>query len=351
VKAAVIRRLLAALLLPVLLYACLGPSFRLEDLPPEPIALVHRTREESENRAELLARAKEKPIRRPPGQNFFRLEDVGDFLGLGRTREEKQADFLGRMALLDARSGEVERLDFVSRGARPLVWSPDHRFLLFQAPVSPVLQAPAAGDRQHVFEYDRETGEVRPIARGVQYYTGASYGSDGRLALARIDPRERPQARSRIFVTRPGGGSPRALTPGPRDSWPVWSPDGSVLIYSSLDDAGNEVIRAIDPLAGGKSKIIARGVEGAFFPDGKWVVYSAKRRGRWAIWRVRPDGSGKHPIGSSRGDERDPSVSPDGRFIVYVSEADEYQRLMVRPLDGSGDRPLLKEGDGLLPAW
>jgi Tol biopolymer transport system component len=123
------------------------------------------------------------------------------------------------------------------------------------------------------------------------------------------------------------------------------------LIYSSLDDAGKEVIRAIDPLKGGESKIIARGVEGAFSPDGKWVVYSAKRRGRWAIWRVRPDGTGKHPIGSGPGDERDPTVSPDGRFIVYVSEADDYQRLMVRPLDGSGDRPLLKDGDGLLPVW
>ena len=27
------------------------------------------------------------------------------------------------------------------------------------------------------------------------------------------------------------------MTPGPQDVWPVWSPDGSVLIYSSLDQA------------------------------------------------------------------------------------------------------------------
>jgi len=351
VTAALLPRLLAALLLPALLCVCAGPSYRLEDLPPEPIALVHRTRMESENRVELLVRAKERPKPRREGENFFRLEDVGDFLGLGRSKEEKHADFLGRMALLDARSGEVERLDFVSRGARPLVWSPDHRFLLFQAPVALLFQAASGGDRQHLYEYDRETGDVRHVARGVYYYAGASYGPDGRLALGRIDPRESPAVRSRIFVTRPGGGSPRAVTPGPQDSWPVWSPDGSVLIYSSRDDAGNEVIRAIDPFAGGESKIIARGAHGSFFPDGKWVVYCAKRRGRWAIWRVRPDGSGKHPIGKGPGDERNPAVSPDGRFIVYVSEADDYQRLMVRPLDGSGDRPLLTDGDGLLPVW
>jgi Tol biopolymer transport system component len=343
VRAPVIHRLLAVLVVSAVLYACLGPSFQLEDLPSEPIALVYRTREESENRAELLSRAKEKPRPRRPGEKYFRLEDIGDFLGLGRSREEKRADFLGRMALLDARTGEVERLEFSPRGARPLGWSHDHRLLLYQAPVG--------GERQQLFEYDRRTEEVRPIGRGFHYYVGASYGPDGRLALARVDPREGAAARSRIFVTRPGGGSPRAVTPGPQDVWPVWSPDGSVLIYLSLDEAGSEVIRAIDPLEGGKSRVIARGAEAAFSPKGDWVVYSAKRRGRWTIWRVRPDGSGKHPIGSSTHDERDPSVSPDGRFIVYVAEADEHQRLMVRPLDGSGDRRLLKDGDGLLPAW
>ena len=49
--------------------------------------------------------------------------------------------------------------------------------------------------------------------------------------------------------------------------------------------------------------------------------------------------------------ERDPAVSPDGRFIVYVAEDNQYQRLMVRSLDGSGDRRLLSSGDGLLPVW
>jgi Tol biopolymer transport system component len=228
----------------------------------------------------------------------------------------------------------VERLAFAPHGARPLDWSRDRHLLLYQAPVG--------GDREHVFEYDRRSDVVRPIARGSHVYKGASYGPDGRIALARFDPREGDAARSRIFVTQPGGVSPRPVTPGPVDTWPVWSPDGHVLLYSSIDEGGRAVIRAIDPLKGGESRLVARGVEPAF---------CAKRRGRWTIWRARPDGSGKHPIGSSAHDERDPTVSPDGRFIVYVAEENGYQRLMVRPLDGSGDRPLLSSGDGLMPVW
>ena len=342
-RALLVRRLLAALPLLALLSGCQGPSFQLEDLPSEPLALVYRTREEAGHRAESIARAKEGPIVLFPGEAYSRLEDVGDYLGLGRSRDDKRKDALGRMALLDARTGEIEILPFAARGSRPLGWSRDRRLLLYQSP--------AEGGRQHLFEYDRESKEVRPLGRGFYYYAGASYGPDGRLALARIDIREAEAARSRIFVTRPGGGAPRPVTPGPQDLWPVWSPDGSVLIYSSLDEGGGSVIRAVDPLEGGEPRFIGRGVQGAFSPEGDWVVYSTKRRGRWAIWRARPDGSGKHPIGNSRRDERDPTVSPDGRFIVYVAEDEEHQRLMVRPLDGSGDRQLLQDGDGLMPVW
>jgi Tol biopolymer transport system component len=46
-----------------------------------------------------------------------------------------------------------------------------------------------------------------------------------------------------------------------------------------------------------------------------------------------------------------PSVSPDGRYIVYVSEETGRQRLRVRRVDGSGDRPLLEGADGGNPVW
>jgi len=339
----VIRRLLSVLLFAALLYACWGPSFQIADLPSEPMALVYRTREESENRAERLARSKEKPRLRRPGEGHFRIEALGDYLGLGQSAAERRADILGRMALLDARTGEVEPLGFAARGARPLCWSRDHQRLLYVTP--------AGGSVQQVFEYDLQSGELHPIARGPYHYLGASYGPDGRFALARMDPREGGAARSRIFVTRSGGGGARPVTEGPVDTWPVWSPDGGVIAYSSIDPTGSAVVRTIEPLSEGEPRVIARGLEPAFFPKGDWLVYTAKRRGRWAIWRVRPDGSGKHPIGSSGHNERDPAVSPDGRFIVYVAEDDQHQRLMVRSLDGSGDRPLLSSGDGLLPVW
>jgi Tol biopolymer transport system component len=342
-----IRQSLSVFLLAGSLFSfssCLGPSFRLKDLPSEPLALVHRTREESERRAERLARATEPPRVLFAWEQHIDLEVLRDYLGLGQSAEGQRADVLGRMALLDARTGDVERLAFFPRGARPLCWSRDHRRLLYMA-------ALPGASLQQIFEYDRESGDLRPIARGPYHYLGASYGPDGRFAVARLDPREGAGARARVFVTRPGGRGARPVTPGPVDSWPIWSPDGSLVLYSSVDESGNQVIRSVEPLSGGEPRFVARGIEPAFSPDGEWLVYTTRRRGRWAIWRVRPDGSGKHPIGSSTANERDPTVSPDGRFIVYVAEEEEHQRLMVRSLDGSGNRRLVGDGDGLLPVW
>jgi Tol biopolymer transport system component len=327
-----------------LLGACTGPGYRLADLPSEPLAVVVRSREESQHRAETIARAEEGHRQQYPDKQHFELEILGDYLGLGRSRHQKIGDMLGRLALLDARTGEPEILDFAPRGARPLAWSKDRRLLLYMA-------APGGVQSQQIFEYDRHSGEVRRLAGGPHNYVGASYGPEGRLALARFDPRKGGDAQLQIFVTRPGGAAPHAVTEGPQDTWPVWSPDGSVLLYTSVDEVGEPVIRAIDPLSGGGSRVLARGLMPAFSPKGDWVVYTARRRGRWALWRIRPDGTGRRPIGDSAHNESHPTVSPDGRFVAFVVEKDEHQRLMVRPIEGSGDRPLLKTGDGLLPRW
>ena len=51
-------------------------------------------------------------------------------------------------------------------------------------------------------------------------------------------------------------------------------------------------------------------------------------------------------------DEAWPSASPDGRLVAYVAREPEARtRLLVRRLDGSGDRILLASGEGEHPVW
>lgn len=324
--------------------ACAGPGFDYGELPGEPIALVYRTRQEAERVLEMIDQQTRGPLGSTPGEYTVRLEDVQDAFGLGRSKEQRAADLLGRLAFLDVGTREVRIADFANRGSRPLDWTPERDRLLYLA--FPRLEA-------QVFEYELETGQVRAVTQGPEEHLDACYGPDGRIAVTRAVPRAQAEDEggARIWVRDPGGGAPRPVTPGPADHRPAWSPDGAVLVYESIGRDGRSTIRAVDPSGSGEPRLLGRGSGPVFTPDGAWIVYSAPTRQGQRIWKMRPDGSGKHPVGRSAYEERDPAVSPDGRFVVFVTTRDDRHHLMVRTLEGRGDRPLLLEGDGLHPTW
>ena len=91
-----------------------------------------------------------------------------------------------------------------------------------------------------------------------------------------------------------------------------------------------------------------------FTPDGEWVVYSARTRTGYKLSRMRPDGTGRRVLGSSALQEFDPSVSPDGEYVVYVGHnprSESGPQLYVKRLEGGNARALQIEGTGGLPVW
>jgi dipeptidyl aminopeptidase/acylaminoacyl peptidase len=320
---------------------CAGPGFELADAPAAPIAIVHRTREEGDRREDLLERM------RGTGQSSsldrMRLEDVSEWLGLGPKPAERQLALLGRLALVDPHTGHVERMAAALGGARPLCWSADGERLLFSGL--------ARGEQPQLHEYRRTSGEVRVVTHGPLAHPSGCYGPGDRQVWVEVRAGAKgPEAR--LVLAPEAGGEPRALTEGPMDGAPVWSSRGDVIAFQTRDAQGGAAIGVVDP-AGGAARVIARGKEPAFTPSGDWIVYSAQQRGRWRLWRMRPDGSGKLPIGESALDEHEPSVSPDGRFVVFVGlEKDSTrERLFVRAFDGRGDRALLEREEATQPAW
>jgi dipeptidyl aminopeptidase/acylaminoacyl peptidase len=100
-------------------------------------------------------------------------------------------------------------------------------------------------------------------------------------------------------------------------SHPSWSPDGSLLAF--VADGDIEIVRAD---GSGRRRVAVSGVEGGrtvptWTPDGKRLVFWARRGGREGLWSVRLDGGGLRPFGYV-GLEDNPvavSWSPDGRWV------------------------------------
>jgi Tol biopolymer transport system component len=93
------------------------------------------------------------------------------------------------------------------------------------------------------------------------------------------------------------------------------------------------------------------GSEPRFCGRGEWIVYSAPIQRGTRIWRVRPDGSGRSPIGRGVLDETAPTCSPDGRLVVYTATEEQRERLYVKRFDGSGDRILYADSNASHPVW
>jgi Tol biopolymer transport system component len=54
-------------------------------------------------------------------------------------------------------------------------------------------------------------------------------------------------------------------------------------------------------------------------PDGKWIVYFAAGADKNGIWKIRPDGTEPTQL-SKAGTVGIPEISPDGKYVAFVSD-------------------------------
>lgn len=82
----------------------------------------------------------------------------------------------------------------------------------------------------------------------------------------------------------------------------------------------------------------------AWTADGK-LVFSDRETIETDIWVANPDGSGKKQLTANNSIEQRPKVSPDGKFIVYVSNQGGRQNIWRMDIDGANLKQLTT-GDG-----
>jgi Tol biopolymer transport system component len=326
------------------------------ELPAEPIAISYRTPEEARARADALRRVL---LQRPAvaaegptwvGSKAYLRADAGavdrllaNVFAADRGLPEAH---LGRLALLDPRSGDVTFVEGALRGAVPQSWARDRSALLFAQPTAP------RGDDVQIFEWSAAARTVRRVTVGPPIHSQACYGPDARIVVAAVEIEDRGSARSRISISGPGGRAPFTdLSPGPADHSPTCAPDGSAVAFARMDGAGrSEIWLAVAPFDA-TPRALAPGHDPRFADRGGWIVYAAPSGRASRLFRIRADGSGRAPIGPGGRDEVWPSASPDGKLVAYVASEEASRRVLVRRFDGSGDRLLLPSGDGEHPVW
>jgi len=324
------------------------------ELPAQPIAIYYRTPEEARVRADAARRAANPPEVSADAPTlvgsaaYLRADAdaVGRLLesAFGTDREGPEAH-LGRLALLDPRSGDVAFVEGALRGAVPQAWSRDRSALLFAQPI-----APGSQDVQ-IFEWSAAARTVRRVTVGPPIHSQACYGPDARIVVTGVEL-SRGRATTQIQISQPGGREPFSeLSEGPADHSPSCAPDGSAVVFVRTRDAAHSEVWLAAPPFDGVPRALAAGRDPRFADTGGWIVYTAMRGQAPRLFRIRADGSGRAPIGDGARGEGWPTASPDGKLVAYVASEASGSRVLVRRFDGSGDRILLASGEGEHPVW
>jgi Tol biopolymer transport system component/imidazolonepropionase-like amidohydrolase len=114
------------------------------------------------------------------------------------------------------------------------------------------------------------------------------------------------------------------------------------------------------PAAGGAAKRITDLFNDArqptWSPDGKWITFFGYRDGGYDIWAIAPDGSGQHKLTWGPFDDREPIWSHDGTRVAFSSDrgdplGSDYNIWMLDVRSGELKQLTKDPADDFMPSW
>lgn len=89
-----------------------------------------------------------------------------------------------------------------------------------------------------------------------------------------------------------------------------------------------------------------------FSPDGKRIVFTSNRDGRWRVYTMNSDGSAQRPLTPRTEESVFPAWSPEGGQIAYVARRGPSEQIFLMKADGSGRRALTERSRrNSVPVW
>jgi serine/threonine-protein kinase len=208
---------------------------------------------------------------------------------------------------------------------------------------------------------DRE-GKTTPLRAEPLNWTAIQFSPDGRrLALQTGVIRN-----SDVWVHELARDSLTRVTSDSFNARPVWSPDGRRIVFMSnrgnQDAPPNLYWQLADGVRDAERLTHSPNAQfpGSWHPGGKLLAFAERSpEANFDVLILPMEGaeaSGWKPgqptaFLKSRFDEREPTFSPDGRWIAYQSNESGHDEVYVRPFPGPGGKWQISSGGGSFPVW
>ncbi|MBN1658116.1 MAG: PD40 domain-containing protein [Anaerolineae bacterium] len=131
-----------------------------------------------------------------------------------------------------------------------------------------------------------------------------------------------------------------------RGEYPYWMEDGRVVYHGCdfLVDQGACGLFWVGAGGGNYQKITGNGTDTAPSGHGQKVAFMSARDGNWEVYRVNMDGSGLQRLTNNGAQDGLPTWSPDGKSIAFVSNRGGGWAIWVMNADGGNQRQLFDLG-------
>jgi serine/threonine-protein kinase len=195
------------------------------------------------------------------------------------------------------------------------------------------------------------TGVVSRLPLEPRLYSDPRVSPDGRSLAVHLQ-----NDQDDVWVADLTRGSlARQSFDGGEDETPVWSPDGRAVTWSATRPG---VARAVlrRSLGGGAEETLWRSERHVhvrdYTPDGRTLLLELQTPKGTDVWRLTPgDEPEAVPFLASEYNERSSRLSPDGRWLAYVSDETGRQEVYVQSFPEAGNKRPVSTLGGVQPIW
>jgi serine/threonine protein kinase len=298
--------------------------------------------------------------------NLIRLGTVGTLESVLVDSSESRAEFLPPDHLVYVKEGAVIARRFDLAKARvvgdPVVIgenagsSVNTEAFSVSSTGSVAFQSSTTGGASGVVRKFDRTGKLLGTVSDPANIGQVAISPDGtRLALSIA---QSAGGKSDIWIRDLRRGTQTRFTFDPSDDiWPVWSPRGDTIAYSTDRFGGYQVV--FKPASGLGEEGRLTGLDDktsgpvSFSSDGHVMTFgSLGPGGDWDALAVRDRNvSGLVKIGTSPFNEVAPRLSPDGRFVAYASAESGTPQVFAQPFPNPTGRWQVSVNGGSQPFW